>query len=319
MWQQIGTARPKSLPATAEIGFYVSSPEAVFMTRGGGSSSVGVTPTVTRATFDNIGLDGGGAWRAEPVGAAAQVGEKGEMLDGVQVTETDGGYTVAGTGKVGPEAPDDDMVGLALVGVIAGLMALIAVGVLYATSEYRRGMIRTTFAATPHRGRVLAAKTVVLGGAAFLVAAAGVLGSFLLAVPVLRRQGFTPPSFPEPSLGDGPVVRALVLSAAFMAGVAVVGLAIGMLVRHSAAAITITVVLVLLPLIVGMILPGTAPRWLMYTTLAGGLATQRAKPPTVTLAEPWAMIGPWAGIGVVAAWALLTLGLAWWQLRKRDA
>ena len=77
--------------------------------------------------------------------------------------------------------------------------------------------------------------------------------------------------------------------------------------------------LVLLPLIVGMVLPGTAPRWLMYTTLAGGMATQRAKPPTVTLAEPWAMIGPWAGIGVVTAYACAALGLAWWRLRRRDA
>jgi hypothetical protein len=91
------------------------------------------------------------------------------------------------------------------------------------------------------------------------------------------------------------------------------------LLRHSAAAITITILLIVLPLILGLILPGNSPKWLMYTTLAGGMATQRAKPPTVLLAEPWAMIGPWAGIGVVAAWVTLALGLAWWQLRKRDA
>ena len=44
------------------------------------------------------------------------------------------------------------------------------------------------------------------------------------------------------------MLRALLLTAAFMAGVAVVGLAVGMLVRRSAAAITITIVLVILPL-----------------------------------------------------------------------
>jgi hypothetical protein len=57
----------------------------------------------------------------------------------------------------------------------------------------------------------------------------------------------------------------------------------------------------------------------MYTTLAGGLATLRAQPPTDTLAEPWALIGPGAGIGVIAAYAAVGLGLAWWQLRRRDA
>jgi hypothetical protein len=180
-------------------------------------------------------------------------------------------------------------------------------------------MIRTTFAATPRRGRVLAAKTIVLGGTTFLVGLAGAVGSFLLAIPAMVDHGFVPPAFPRPYLMDSEVLRALLLTAAFMAGVAVVGLGIGLLLRRSAAAITITVVLVVLPLILGMILPGSSPKWLMYTTLAGGMATQRAKPPTITLAEPWAMIGPWAGIGVVAAWIVLTLGLAWWQLRKRDA
>jgi ABC-type transport system involved in multi-copper enzyme maturation permease subunit len=318
-WQKIGTATPKHLPSTVEIGFYVSSPAAVYTTRGGGSSSVGDQPTRAQAAFDNVQLGSVGTWHGESIGDADRLSEKGGVRGGGRVSEANGTYTVVGTGKVGPQPPDDDMLEAALIGVIAGLMALIAIGVLYATSEYRRGMIRTTFAATPRRGRVLAAKAIVLGTTSFLVGLVGVVGSFVLAIPILRRQGFTPPGFPRPSLMDDSVLRALLLTAAFMAGVAVVGLAIGVLLRHSAAAITITIVLVLGPLIVGMILPGTSPKWLMYTTLAGGMATQRAKPPTITLAEPWAMIGPWAGIGVVAAWVAVTLGLAWWQLRKRDA
>jgi hypothetical protein len=318
-WQKIGTATPKNLPSTVEIGFYVSSPAAVYTTRGGGSSSVGDRPTSAQAAFDNVQLGSGGTWHGESIGDNDRLSEKGGVRGGGRVTEANGTYTVVGTGKIGPQPPDDDMLEAALIGVIAGLMALIAIGVLYATSEYRRGMIRTTFAATPRRGRVLAAKAIVLGTTSFLVGLVGVVGSFLLAIPILRKQGFTPPGFPRPSLMDDSVLRTLLLTAAFMAGVAVVGLAIGVLLRHSAAAITITIVLVLGPLIVGMILPGTSPKWLMYTTLAGGMATQRAKPPTITLAEPWAMIGPWAGIGVVAAWVAVTLGLAWWQLRTRDA
>lgn len=318
-WQKIGTATPKNLPSTVEIGFYVSSPNAVYTSRGGGGSSVGERPTSARAAFDNVQLgSGGGTWHGDVVGRVIPT-EKGGAPDGGQFAEANGAYTVTGGGKIGPKPPDDDMVETALIGVIAGLMALIAVGVLFATSEYRRGMIRTTLAATPRRGRVLAAKAIVLSTTSFLVGLAGAVGSFVLAIPVLRKQGFVLPAFPQPSLMDGPVVRSLLLTAAFMAGVAVVGLGIGVLLRHSAAAITITIVLVLLPLIVGMILPGSAPKWLMYTTLAGGMATQRAKPPTITLAEPWAMIGPWAGIGVVAAWVTVALGLAWWQLRRRDA
>lgn len=317
-WTTIATATPQHLPATVEVGFYVSSPPDVYTTRGGGNSSMGMEMTHATATFDNVRGGTAAAWRAERIGVSTDE-QKQDGPDADGMTEEAGTFTVTGSGTVGPNPQGDDMVELALLGVIAGLLALIAVGVLFATSEYRRGMIRTTFAATPRRGRVLAAKAVVLGTVSYLLGLAGVVGSLLLAVPVLRRQGYTPPAFPEPSLTDGAVLRTVFLTAGFMAGVAVVGLAIGVLLRHSAAAITLTVVLVVVPLIMGMILPGSSPKWLMYTTLAGGLATQRAEPPTIALAQPWALIGPWAGIGVVAAWVVLTLALAWWRLRTRDA
>jgi ABC-type transport system involved in multi-copper enzyme maturation permease subunit len=210
------------------------------------------------------------------------------------------------------------MVQAALIGVIGGLMALIAVGALFATSEYRRGMIRMTFAATPRRGRVLAAKAIVLGACSYVVSLVGVVAALAIAVPMLKQHGFAPPAFATPSFGDPLVVRALLLTAAFMTLVSVFAMAVGMLLRRSATAITLTVVLVLLPLIGGVMLPGTSPRWLMHTTLAGGMATQRVKPPTVTV-EPWSMIGPWAGIGTAAAYTAVALGLAWWRLRKADA
>jgi ABC-type transport system involved in multi-copper enzyme maturation permease subunit len=235
------------------------------------------------------------------------------------LSERNGTYTVVGSGKVGPQAPDDDVVEGALIGVIAGLMALICIGALFATSEYRRGMIRTTFAATPRRGQVLAAKALVLGAVTFALSLLAVVVSFLVALPILQKHGMAPPAFPTPSLTDAPVLRALVLTALFMTGVTLVALAVGLLVRRGALAITVTIVLLVLPLIAGTVLPGSSPRWLMYTTLAGGLATLRTKPPSDSLAEPWALVGPGVGISVVLAYAVAGLALAWWQLRRRDA
>jgi len=319
-WTPIGSATPRDLPSTAEVGFYVSSPPALYTSRGGASSSLGERPTNADATFDSVALDGSDQWTGQQIedGNSVLRQEKGGPAGG-RHSASGSGFVVTGTGMVGPKVPDDDIVGLSLIGVIAGLMALVSVGALFATSEYRRGMIRTTFAATPRRGRVLAAKAIVLGTAAYAVSLTGVVAALALAIPTLKKQGFAPPAFATPSLSDGPVLRALLLTAAFMTLLSLFAMAVGMLVRRSAAAITATIVLVLLPLIVGMVLPGTAPRWLMYTTLAGGMATQRAKPPTVTLAEPWAMIGPWAGIGVVTAYTCAALGLAWWRLRRNDA
>ena len=54
-----------------------------------------------------------------------------------------------------------------LVGAFAGLIAVVVVGTMFITAEYRRGLIRTTFAASPRRGRVLAAKAIVIGAVTF--------------------------------------------------------------------------------------------------------------------------------------------------------
>jgi ABC-type transport system involved in multi-copper enzyme maturation permease subunit len=325
-WHKIATMTPASVPATAEIGMTVSAAPTMYVARSAGGSSLGGHPATAQATFDQVALTpaSDGTWQGTAVtmpvsGEVAALSGGGEAPVGDVLTEQGGTYTVTGSGKVGPNAPADDMAEGSLIGVIAGLMALICVGVLFATSEYRRGMIRTTLTATPRRGQMLAAKAVVLGAATFVVSLVAVVVSFLVAIPILKKHGFAPPAFPTPSLADPPVIRMLVLTALFMTGVTLAALAIGMLLRRSAPAITVAIVLVVLPVIAGSVLPGTSPRWLMYTTLAGGLATMRVKPPTDTLGEPWALISAGAGIAVVAAYVAAGLGLAWWQLRRRDA
>ena len=65
--------------------------------------------------------------------------------------------------------PGTGRVERALVGAFAGLIAVIVVAVMFITAEYRRGLIRTTLAASPRRGRVLAAKALVAGAATFAV------------------------------------------------------------------------------------------------------------------------------------------------------
>ncbi len=108
-----------------------------------------------------------------------------------------------------------------LVGAFAGLIAVVVVAVMFITAEYRRGMIRTTLAASPRRGRVLAAKAIVAGAVAFVAGLAAALvmvplgnrlahakGSYVLPVTSLTELRViagtaallaAPPSSPSPS------------------------------------------------------------------------------------------------------------------------
>ena len=64
-------------------------------------------------------------------------------------------------------------------------LAIGALGVLSVTSEYATGTIRPTLAAVPRRGLLLAAKAVVLGVAAFVVATVAAFAAYLEAIAKL--------------------------------------------------------------------------------------------------------------------------------------
>jgi hypothetical protein len=327
-WREIGRESGLGLPPTVEIGLFVSSPARVVIERQAGSTSVGEVPTTGRAVFDAVRLDGhtialtGRQVRrpAAPEGIEPPTNkppaESGGRDSGTTVL--DGVYTLTGSGKIGPNPPPDDIVQVSLFGVFGGIIALIGVGVLSMTSEFKRGLLRTTFAASPRRGRVLAAKAGVLGAATFGVGLVASVTAFLLAQPVLRSRGWTLPAHPPPSLADGPVLRAVVTAAVFIAAVALLSLGLATILRHSAAAITSVIGLVVLPFILGSVLPAEAARWLLQVTPAAGFATLRAKPPTVMLVDPSAMIDPWLGLGVACLYAMVSLAGGWWLLRRRD-
>ncbi len=72
--------------------------------------------------------------------------------------------------------------------MFAGLIAVIVIGVMFITAEYRRGLIRTTLAASPRRGRVLAAKALVAGAATFAAGLVAVVIAVLGGIAVVHSQ-----------------------------------------------------------------------------------------------------------------------------------
>lgn len=321
-WTRVAQVRVAKLTPAVRAGFFVSSPPELRVERNLGSTGSGYLPTVSTATFDTVAVAGdtaAGTWVPETLvmHPSPDADDRGGPDLGVE--ERDGVYTVAGAGAVGPKPSPDDTVEIALFGVLAGLMALVAVAALFVTSEYRSGLIRTTFTATPLRGRTLAAKAVVVAVVAFVTGLVGGAAALLLAQPVLQEHGFAPPAFPPYALTDWPVARTLLLTAVFLAGLGVFTVGLGAILRHSAATITVVIVLVVMPVILGSVLPLAPCRWLMRLTPAGGLATWRSKPPTTELATPWSLLSPGEGLTVVGAYAAMSMLAAWWLLRKRDA
>lgn len=303
-WSKVGTVRLDGLPQAVRIGMFVASPDVVTVERQFGGESIDGRPSDGRASFDHVRLD---AERAESEPPPWRDRARSAATGGASST-AGGTFTLTGSGDIGPDEFADDLTRDTLSGVLVGMMAVVALGVLFVTAEYRRGTIRTTFAASPRRGRVLAAKAVVIGGAAFVAGLVAAVGSFLLAGPLLRSGHRVPPS-----LFDGPVTRAVLGTALLLAVVAVLALAVGTLLRHSAAAITTVLLLLLVPQIVATGLPVSAALWLDRVTPAAGFAVQQ------TLHRYDTAIGPWAGLGVLCGYTALALAAALWRLRTRDA
>jgi len=216
----------------------------------------------------------------------------------------------------GPACPVDNPK-LALTGVQLGQAAVAILAVQAISSEYSTGMIRITLTAMPRRPAVLAAKATILTG---LVLAAGVIaaaGSVLAGRLILPGHGFTAArGFPPLSLTDGPVLRAAVGSVLYLALIALLALGAAAIVRDSAAATGAVLGLLYLPPVIAAVLASN-PHWQheidRYAPMNAGLTIQN------TTGPHGLPISPWAGLGVLAAWAgtaLLTGGLMLWL---RDA
>lgn len=324
-WTKVGTTRLAGLPDTAQAGLFVATPGETMVQRQFGSTSVGGRPARVTAAFDQVTVDGGeGTWRQDVVGAV--VGANGDPKGTPDSsTEKSGTWTLTGSGDVAPHTPEVDITQQSLSGAQIGLIPLVALSVLFITAEYRRGMILTTLTASPRRGRVLAAKAVVLAGVAFVAGLVAALLSFLVSEPELRDRMPNPLFYPDMALTDGPVLRAVVGTALLLAAVAVLALAVGALLRNTAAAVTLVVVVLVLPLVLLSGLPIGAAHWVMRLTPLAGFAVQRTLPEyehvdTVCLPEEGCYPqGPWSGISMLCAWAIVLLGLAMWRLRRRDA
>jgi len=311
-WEEVGEVDLDDLASTVEVGLFVTSPQSMEIERQYGSSFVHEEPTLGEAVFDHVRVEAADGTRSPDRGwrdydASIEPGLGGSA-------ESNGVFTLTGSGDVGEvwRPFGDDMVQTSLAGATVGVLAAVALGALFITAEFRRGMIRTTFAASPGRGRVLAAKAIVLGGSTFGAGLVASVVAFLVSQRSFRTTTRTP-GLPELSLADPTVLRAVVGTAVLFALVSVLSLAVATIVRHTAVAIPVVILPLLVPAIVSTGLPLSVANWLTRLTPAAGFAVQQ------TIERYDTAIAPLVGLGVLAAYAAVALGVATMLLRRRDA
>ena len=195
-----------------------------------------------------------------------------------------------------------------LLGVLFAQLVVGVVGVLAFSGEYGTGMIRATLAVVPARLPVLWAKLIVLAGLVLPVTLLCAVVDFFAATAIESSRGGSAISLTDPG-----VLRTVVGSSLYLTAVVVIGLALGALLRKTAAGLSVfAAVFFVVPIVVGALphkITGFAP---YLPSNAGGALW--GDPLTTTHA-----LSPWTGFAVRCGYAVVLTGLAAWQLRRRDA
>jgi ABC-2 type transport system permease protein len=201
--------------------------------------------------------------------------------------------------------PDDTVLGGSLGNAVLGQVAAGTLGVLVVCGEYSSGTIRATFAAYPKRLTILAAKTLLVAAVVAVVAFTAAVCAYLAATLLLSGQGH-PPSDPMP---------ALLGIAISHAAVAILGVALGTALRHTAAGTTAVTGILLLPTLLGPLL-GTGQRWIAGASPAAALQklaqTADASPDTL------GSLGAWPNLWLVCAYSAAAWAASAWLLHTRD-
>jgi hypothetical protein len=314
-WSKVDTVHLAELPVTVQVGLFVTSPGDLTVNEG--------ARRFTNATsvFDHLELQGevsGGAWNHDDIGSGSGFPD---YLNG-KVQESGNTFTVSGSGDIAPLGTGEGEGGWPverfLIGVLTGLLAVIVVAALFAAAEYGQRISGETRLANHQRGRVLAAKAVVIGTAAFVAGLAAAIVAVPLCRQILLANGNR--MIPVTLLTE---LRVMFGTAAILAVIAVFAVTLAALFRRSVAAVASSIAVIVLPYILANMVPTGASKWLLRLTPAAGFAIQQSipeYPQVIGLYVPqmgYYPLTPWAGFAVLCGYTALAFGFAIFMLKRR--
>ena len=216
--------------------------------------------------------------------------------------------SIATVGRLDRMTPKEllqfDPTSTALIGVMFATVIIGSLAIRSLTAEYSSGMIRTTFAALPHRRTVVAAKAAILAVIAFPVALASNVVAFLVAQQIFAGKHMTI-SFSQPG-----VLRAVVFGAIAVSLVTVLGIGFGGIIKRTAGATTALSLIIIGGGIFGSLLPSSIAQFLPSSALQAMVTVNHAGS---------SGLNPIVALAVLAGSSLAVFGVASMLVARRDA
>jgi hypothetical protein len=200
-----------------------------------------------------------------------------------------------------------DPVSSSLRGSLFAQFAVGVIGSLFITSEYTSGSIRTTLTAVPNRLRLITSKAIVLF---FTIL---ILGEFVCFAAFLIGQRIYLGVVPTASLDNGTVLRSVILAGLYLTLLAIFAFALGLILRHSAATISVYVSVLLIVPIIGLFFPQSWQNdFMRFEPSSLGISMESPFAPSNSF-------GAWSATFILLAYVAATLVVAFVLFQRRDA
>lgn len=193
-----------------------------------------------------------------------------------------------------------------LIGVFFGQFAIGVLGVLVVTAEYSTGTIRASLAAVPKTSYLVVAKTLVFGAFSLLGGECVAFVSFFVGQALLRLPA------PHATFATPGALRAVVGDGVYLALLALFAVGIGTAIRHTAAAISVYVSVLLVAPVVVALLPSSIANTVtgyLPATIGTEIVSRYPVPDAFSL---------WVGLSLLAGYALGAVLLGGVLISRRD-
>jgi ABC-type transport system involved in multi-copper enzyme maturation permease subunit len=217
-------------------------------------------------------------------------------------------FSAIAAGPGGGFDPGTTATSTSLTGTFFAQLAVGVLGVLLISGEYSTGMIRSSLTVVPQRLPMLWAKLAVFAVVVFLTTLAAAAASFLVGQALLSGQHLDVP------LSDPASLRAVLGAALYLTVAGMTAIALGGLLRNTAAAVTTFVaVFFVIPPLTNLLPASLTSHFVQYLPSNAGAMLLDGSYGVVNPLEPW------TGFAVMCAFAGVLIGLAAWRLDRSDA